>query len=676
MKTYRYRIAWLALVTALLYWGLTYPAGEHAGPLPQLDEGWKWHKGDDPSWASPAFDDSKWEAINPAQDVMHLPQIHDGQILWLRSRLTIDTALLGESRALHIFHVGASEVYLNGQLVRRFGTLNASSVKAGFYVATLGFPTNRSQVVIAVRCAFQKGLPYNRFGSVPNFFFNTSLISVEGVEKFYRNFIGPMMVFACTKIGAFLLLFLLHFALYIFYPAQKANLFFSGMALCYGIHILLWALFVAFKLTGNLSLLLYAGLLRGPIYTLTYTLLLRAFYALFDYKPDFVFWSTVACNAFLLIPFFVDYEEGIRYAEVWTTNVSALACFYVAIKALMDQKRYALLIFCGMVLSTVALEGRYLIEFFKILPRFHKTQIPGLLDFFGAMSIPICISWALAKNFAHINRSLAARLVEVQQLALEKQQLLISQNENLERQVAERTREIEEQSRLLEQQHIRQLELSFEQKLAETEMTALRSQMNPHFIFNCLNSIKLYATENDSDKAAEYLTKFSRLIRKVLENSRSERVTLENELDALRLYLEMEAMRFKDKLRFEIEVEPGIDAEFTEIPPLLIQPYVENAIWHGLMHKPEGGTVSVTVGQPHPDHLRITVADDGVGRAKAAELKSKSATPKKSFGLKVTGERIALINQLYQTHTRVQIHDLTDPEGHPAGTEVVLEIPI
>ena len=270
-------------------------------------------------------------------------------------------------------------------------------------------------------------------------------------------------------------------------------------------------------------------------------------------------------------------------------------------------------------------------------------------------------------------------------LALSRRSFLIEREKNqmqerhareLEEKLAERTREIEQQSRQLEQQHIRQLELGFEQKLAETEMTALRAQMNPHFIFNCLNSIKLYATENDSTKAAEYLTKFSRLIRLVLENSRSERVTLQNELDALRLYLDMEAMRFKNKLRFEIEVEPGIDAEFTEIPPLLIQPYVENAIWHGLMHKPEGGTVSVRVEQPRPDHLRITVADDGVGRAKAAELKSKSATPKKSFGLKVTGERIALINQLYQSQTQVKMHDLVDAEGHPAGTEVVLEIPV
>ncbi|GAB3691350.1 hypothetical protein GCM10027592_09310 [Spirosoma flavus] len=264
-----------------------------------------------------------------------------------------------------------------------------------------------------------------------------------------------------------------------------------------------------------------------------------------------------------------------------------------------------------------------------------------------------------------------SRLVELENLSLH-----ATYTQELEDKLAQRTREIQEQSRLLKQQRIRQLELGFEQKLAETEMSTLRAQMNPHFIFNCLNSIKLYATDNNAKKAAEYLTRFSRLIRLVLENSRSERITLQNELNALQLYLEMEAMRFKDKLHFQIDVAASIDTEFVEIPPLLLQPYVENAIWHGLMQKHEGGHVTVRVEQPEIDRLRVIITDDGIGRAKAAELKSKSATPKKSFGMNVTSERIALINQLYQTQTRVQIHDLTDSEGQPAGTEVVLEIPV
>lgn len=228
----------------------------------------------------------------------------------------------------------------------------------------------------------------------------------------------------------------------------------------------------------------------------------------------------------------------------------------------------------------------------------------------------------------------------------------------------------------LEEQRVNQLRSDFDRRAAEAEMAGLRSQMNPHFIFNCLNSIKLYATENDSEKASEYLTKFSRLIRLVLENSRSERVTLHNELETLRLYMDMEAMRFKQKLSFQIDVASSIDAKFLEIPPLLIQPYVENAIWHGLMHKPEGGMIQVSVKQPDDDLLYVTITDDGVGRARATELKSKSASHRKSFGMKMTSERIALVNQLYHTHTQVTIEDLVDASGLAAGTEVVLQIPI
>jgi LytS/YehU family sensor histidine kinase len=246
----------------------------------------------------------------------------------------------------------------------------------------------------------------------------------------------------------------------------------------------------------------------------------------------------------------------------------------------------------------------------------------------------------------------------------------------LQAELEARTRQVERQSQLLEKQHIHQLELGFEQQLAGVQMSALRAQMNPHFIFNCLNSIQLYTSSNNAAKASSYLNRFSQLIRLVLENSRSERVTLSNELEALRLYLEMEAMRFKDKLRFTIDVTADLDPELIEIPPLLLQPYVENAIWHGLMHKPEGGMVGVKVETPEEDCLRITITDDGVGRAAAAQLKSKSATRHKSFGMKLTGERISLINRLYDTTTRVQVHDLTDAEGNPAGTEVVLEIPI
>ncbi|WP_158550000.1 tetratricopeptide repeat-containing sensor histidine kinase [Runella aurantiaca] len=228
---------------------------------------------------------------------------------------------------------------------------------------------------------------------------------------------------------------------------------------------------------------------------------------------------------------------------------------------------------------------------------------------------------------------------------------------------------------LLSQRREKQ-DAEYQQRIAQTEISALRAQMNPHFIFNCLNSIQYYTARNEADKASEYLTKFSRLIRLVLENSRSEKVTLYNELETLRLYIEMEAMRFQQKVQSQIRVASGLDIETIQIPPLLIQPFVENAIWHGLMHKEQGGTVTIDIQQPDETLLHIEVIDDGVGRQKAAEFKSKSVTQQKSFGLKVTSERIDLINQLYQTNTRVEIIDLMNADGQAIGTKVSIDIPI
>jgi len=219
-------------------------------------------------------------------------------------------------------------------------------------------------------------------------------------------------------------------------------------------------------------------------------------------------------------------------------------------------------------------------------------------------------------------------------------------------------------------------EAEFEKRIADLSLSALRSQINPHFIFNCLNSIKLYASQNDINAASDYLTKFSRLIRMVLENSKNERVTFSSELEVLRLYIEMEAMRFKEKLKYNITVEKNVEADYIEVPPLLLQPYVENAIWHGLMHKEHGGNIDIRAVTKDDSLLIITVKDDGIGRAKAAELKSKTATNHKSFGMKITSERMELINLKYKTVNSVTIDDLKDERGEPAGTLVTLKIQI
>ncbi|HAD13114.1 MAG TPA: hypothetical protein DCF33_11845 [Saprospirales bacterium] len=209
-----------------------------------------------------------------------------------------------------------------------------------------------------------------------------------------------------------------------------------------------------------------------------------------------------------------------------------------------------------------------------------------------------------------------------------------------------------------------------ERRRTELELASLRAQINPHFIFNCLNSIYRYTKERDTDTAVKYLQKFSQLLRLVLENSRTEKITLARDLEALQLYVDIESLRFKDKLHYQLHMDPDVDPSFLQVPGMLIQPHVENAIWHGLMHKKEGGNISVRISQPAEHVLRVEIEDNGVGRAAAEALESKSALRQKGLGQKITAERLKATGRLSFTETR----DLFDEHGQPAGTLVIMEL--
>jgi putative methionine-R-sulfoxide reductase with GAF domain/streptogramin lyase len=212
------------------------------------------------------------------------------------------------------------------------------------------------------------------------------------------------------------------------------------------------------------------------------------------------------------------------------------------------------------------------------------------------------------------------------------------------------------------------------QKMAEAEMQALRAQMNPHFIFNCLNSINRYIVKSDQATASLYLTRFAKLIRLILDNSNSKNILLSNEIEALRLYIEMESLRFDHKFTYNITISDEVNPDSIEVPPLIIQPYIENAIWHGLLHKPGGGNLSVHIGLATPNMLECIIEDNGVGREKAGELKSKSVTKKKSLGMELTENRLLLLNQYAAVRSSVEIIDLRN-DVEATGTKVILKIP-
>jgi len=208
-----------------------------------------------------------------------------------------------------------------------------------------------------------------------------------------------------------------------------------------------------------------------------------------------------------------------------------------------------------------------------------------------------------------------------------------------------------------------------QQKLANNllALKSLRSQMNPHFIFNALNSVNNYIAKSDERSANRYLSEFSTLMRAVLENSEEDFIPLTKEIELLELYTKLEHSRFSDKFDYEIKIDKDIDVASYQIPPMLLQPYIENAIWHGLRYKDEKGFLMVDVKNKTKNSIEITISDNGIGRKRSAELKTSNQKKQKSKGMGNIKKRIDILNDMYKDKVDVFI---TDYKEDGTGTKV------
>lgn len=214
-----------------------------------------------------------------------------------------------------------------------------------------------------------------------------------------------------------------------------------------------------------------------------------------------------------------------------------------------------------------------------------------------------------------------------------------------------------------------------QRELAESRLNALRAQMDPHFIFNAITTIQHFILNNEKLAALSYLDELSNLIRKFLEHSRRPRISLTEEIELLIAYINLESMRFSDKFGFMMNVDDDIDMDNIEIPSMLIQPYVENAIKHGLMHKTEYGTLSIHISS-RENVLVCVVEDNGIGRAASKKINQWREKEHNSIGMEVTKERLEILNVTYNRNFNVEVIDLHNEDGDAIGTKVVLYIPI
>lgn len=288
----------------------------------------------------------------------------------------------------------------------------------------------------------------------------------------------------------------------------------------------------------------------------------------------------------------------------------------------------------------------------------------------------------LAENFLY-TYALAIKQREVYEGKIDIQNILVEklqENEDLRDKLNEKLKEdlkLKDTQILYleadaEERRVAMLRADYEKQITLLHLQSLRSQMNPHFIFNALNSIKVFLIESDKENAILYLNRFAKLIRMVLESSRELKISLGEELDIAKLYISLEAIRFEDGLDFTINVERGISLRDTKVPPLVFQPFLENAVWHGLMPKKGPKSILIRVFSEE-EGVVVSIRDNGIGRAASGKMKANQTIQKQSIGISLSSDRLNFFNQSEKFNYYFEI---LDHEGNSVerGTEVIFHL--
>lgn len=418
----------------------------------------------------------------------------------------------------------------------------------------------------------------------------------------------------------------------------------------------------------------------------------------------------ISLNWFIQIVYnsllFFFYKEFLDFKTYFPRYTSLLVRF---LQVLMLSS-FALFIFC--VATGHSFYYRYffnfgfipLITFFVLSALYFTIKIPNRLKYFiisGVIVYQVFAYIALAKSndsvggdnpilYFYIGIIIESTIFmlglgyKVKMLYLEKlnvqkniireqqanQQLKDKYQNELEIQLADKIAELKIALQKNEAEKLKSLTLSFENEISLLKLDALRNQMNPHFIFNALNSIKAYLIDNNKEKATYYLNKFAKLIRKILESSRTDSVTLDEELETIELYINIENIRFNDAISFKINCAANVNTATTKLPGLILQPFIENSIWHGLMQKEGEKSITIEV-EAIGDTISLSITDNGIGRQKAKDKSEKKSFKKESLGIQFAQERLNHFNKKYGTNYSFTISDPQTENGEASGTKVV-----
>ena len=378
-----------------------------------------------------------------------------------------------------------------------------------------------------------------------------------------------------------------------------------------------------------------------------------------------------AITYYLFFNYFFSFEHTVFLTArtiIFPTSLFFLVWIQLKIKS--PIKMYFILGSVSYFIGSIVATTRYTINDLPF-PAFYKLTAPIYFEM-GIMIEVLCFALALGDRIyiLHYEKQQANEKL-IHQLSIN-EQMASSLNKQLEVEVKERTKEIVNTQFKLQEQEQKRLNAEYERELAESEMLARRLQIHPHFIFNCLNAIKYLIQSEQNEKASLYLVIFSKFIRMVLDSSEKHVIPIETEIEIIENYLKLEKNRFDNNFSYELHINDAESLKKTYVPPLILQPFIENAIWHGLLNSPKESKIVKIELSAVKDTIFIVIDDNGIGRKEANEHSIKKLY--QSMGIALTKKRIKLYNSNFNNVLKFKIIDKIDNNGISLGTRIEMTI--
>jgi len=645
--------------------------------------GWLFKEGNDFSWANKDANTSGWRELKPTEISAKLADRTGRVEGWFRLKLKLDNDLATVPLGIGRGDWAATDVYVDGNFLTSFGNTGRDSKTYKEYnpIDKFSVPTNlepgKEHVIVLhfvdylaplsprlLKSATIGGVRSQSYGL-------RSLVTLTAPK--YNSLVQKMsretLLFRTVWLAVTVLLALLFWLMFFQDRGERKTLLLIAI---YSTSSALSNL-TRFSLTDpDASFLTYRindllfKLCTWIIFVFTFLIARRIlnFKIGSHLKPFLIAFSVLG-----VVSIFFNYFAQVLYVS---TIVSFFFYIYILISFRNKLKGaqwaivagLSLSILFGSLFSIFNFKGYYTNSYWQVL-------LTGVY-----FSFPLSLLVYVSLRFREVMAEVKAKARQVKEITKEKEEQALKQQKILEEEVTRQTAELKKtlddlkstQTQLIESER-EKLQAQHYKQLLGLEAQALRAQMNPHFIYNCMNSIKALIQNDDKLRSIEYLTTFSKLIRVIFHNSDKRQISLYDEIETCQLYTQLEAMRLNGKLKYDFCIDPNVDLKSVLVPALIIQPFIENAIWHGIVPKNEG-TINITV-RGEEDKIICEVDDDGIGREMSKRNKPTTSVIHESKGVHLSQQRLNLEKKLNDTNASIEITDKYE-NSMAIGTKVKL----